>query len=136
MAGLRIFHVLINFMNQRNADDLQKAWADFQKARADLQRDIPGFVDVIDKHEALVRLRLDQLERRIAARYDLKEKLVAAARFVRARLWWAAALLAVVAVALTSALEETRESCIEAASKRTTDAGVRYAINECNRKKF
>lgn len=117
-------------------EGLQKAWADFQKARADLQRDIPGFVEVIDKHEALVRLRLDQIEKRIAARNDLKEKLVTAARFVRARLWWAVALSAVVAIALAAALEETRESCIEAASKRPTDAGVRYAISECNRKKF
>lgn len=112
-------------------EGLQKAWADFQKSRAELQRDIPGFIEVIDKHEALVRLRLDQLERRIAAQYDLKEKLVTAARFVYARLWWAAALFAVVAFALASALEETRGSCIEAASKRPTDAGVRYAIREC-----
>lgn len=115
-------------------EGLQKAWADFQKARADLQRDIPGFVEVIDKHEALVRLRLDQIERRIAARYDLKEKLVTAARFARARLWWAAALLAVVAIALAAALEETRESCMKAASKMPSDRGATIAAYECNKK--
>lgn len=45
--------------------ELQKAWAEFEKVRADLQRDIPGFVDIVDKHEALVRLRFSILEQRL-----------------------------------------------------------------------
>lgn len=58
--------------------ELQRAWADFEKSRDDLRRDIPGFVNVIDKHEALVRLRLDVVERRIQLHQAERELVIKA----------------------------------------------------------
>jgi hypothetical protein len=115
--------------------ELQRAWADFEKSRSDLQRDIPGFVDVIDKHEALVRLRLDQMEQNLL-RKNIWTDLAAAIpnrakKAVRENYGW---LLVALAVAIYFGFSESRESCIKSASKRPTDAGARIAYGECDKR--
>lgn len=113
--------------------ELQRAWAEFEKARADLQGDLPGFVDVIDKHEALVRLRLDQMEQGLL-RKNIWTDLVSAIP-VRVRNavrenygWWIAAAIA----ALYFTFTESRDSCIQSASKRPTPYGASIAMQACN----
>ncbi len=112
--------------------ELQRAWADFEKSRADLQRDIPGFVDVIDKHEALVRLRLDQMEQRLLRKSAWTDLVAAipdrAKKVVRENYGW---LLVALAAAIYFGFSESRESCIKSASKLPTDAGARIAYGEC-----
>lgn len=113
--------------------ELQRAWADFEKSRADLQRDIPGFVDVIDKHEALVRLRLDQMERSLLRKniwMDLVSAIPVRARnAVRENYGW---LLVALAVLIYFGVSESRESCIQTASKRPTPYGASIAMQACD----
>lgn len=113
--------------------ELQRAWADFEKSRADLQRDIPGFVDVIDKHEALVRLRLDQMEQNLL-RKNICTDLAAAIpnrtkKAVRENYGW---LLVALAVVIYFGFSESRESCIQSASKRPTPYGASIAMQACD----
>lgn len=115
--------------------ELQKAWSEFEKSRADLQRDIPGFVDVIDKHEALVRLRMDQMEQS-HLRKNIWTDLVAVIpvrmkKGLRENYGW---LIVALAVSLYFGFSESRESCIKSASKRPTDAGARIAYGECDKR--
>lgn len=113
--------------------ELQQAWADFEKSRADLQRDIPGFVDAIDKHEALVRLRLDQMEQRLLRKSvwtDLAAAIpVRVKNAVRENYGW---LLVTLAVAIYFVFSESRESCIQSASKRPTPYGASIAMQACD----
>jgi hypothetical protein len=113
---------------------LQKAWEDFQKSRADLQHDIPGFVDVIDKHEELVRIRLDLIEKRIARQFDIKERAKSLWRLADDNYGWGIAGIIAIAIAANWVFGETRESCIQSATKRSTDAGARIAYGECDRR--
>lgn len=57
---------------------MSKAMYEFEKARNDLNADLPGFVDVIDKHEALVSLRLSLLEQRLKQQSDERQKIIKA----------------------------------------------------------
>ena len=115
--------------------ELQRAWSDFEKARADLQRDIPGLVCAIDKHEELVRLRLDQMEQNLLRKNiwtDLASAIPnRAKKVVRENYGW---LLVALALSIYFGVSESRESCIESASKRPTDAGARIAYGECDKR--
>ena len=55
---------------------MSKAMYEFEKARNDLNADLPGIVDVIDKHEALVRLRLAMIEQQLQQRQGEREMII------------------------------------------------------------
>lgn len=57
---------------------MSRAMYEFEKARNDLARDLPGCVDVIDKHEALVRLRMSLMEQHLMQQSGERQKIVKA----------------------------------------------------------
>lgn len=55
---------------------MSKAMYEFEKARNDLNNDLPGVVEVIDKHETLVRLQFALMEQQFQQHQNERQKIV------------------------------------------------------------